>query len=270
MTTAERHAVELEALVDAASKDLAQDGVARAGDDLVVARSIERALSLAGPLAGRPAKSAHGFWARRGIVFAGAAAIASIGALALLGLARHAVAPRHAGYVVPVPPPSPLPVDVPSESPSEPPVREGLGGTPAASPPAPRSLPAAASPDPATLFSQANESRRKGDAAGAAARYGLLQRLFPASPEAALSHVALGRLYLDRMHDAVRALSQFDAYLRATGHDGLREEALVGRALALQELGRADEERAAWHALLAAFPGTLSSDRAKERLRDLR
>jgi len=122
-------------------------------------------------------------------------------------------------------------------------------------------------PPPATaasLLSNANEARKRGAYDEALRDYDDLSQRFPGSPEATLALAISGRLLLDR-GDATYALRRFDAYL-ASGSGALREEAMLGRALALQRLGRAGEEAAAWRALLDAFPRSVHAARARARL----
>lgn len=115
-------------------------------------------------------------------------------------------------------------------------------------------------------FQQANEARRAGQHARAAEAYrGLIAR-YPGSAEAPASLVALGRMLLDD-GDAPGALRCFDDYLRRGG--GLGEDVMLGRALALQHLGRSDDESAAWSALLASYPGSVHAMRARRRLLEL-
>lgn len=258
MTHADRDEAELDAVLEAASADLAGESASRPGDERLVGRAVDRAMAraAASPLT---AVARLTRW-RRGILLAAAALIVTSSALALIEHARmteHVAASRP----LPVSSSTAAPSAIPSATAIEPGLQTPLETSPAAS------LESTA-PDAAELFSQANEARRHGDVPTALRRYALLQRRFPHSPEAALSRVALGRLYLDRLHDPARALAQFDAYV-AAGNDELREEALVGRALALQRLGRADDERDAWRTLLQAYPSSLSADRAKGRLGEL-
>jgi TolA-binding protein len=129
--------------------------------------------------------------------------------------------------------------------------------------------PAAVTPAPmpstaSALFDSANAARRDGDTASALARYDALERQFPQTAEARVAKATTGKLLLDR-GDAGGALSRFDAYL-ASGSTELREEAMAGRATALERLGRSDDEVRAWAALLAAYPGTPYAVHAKTRV----
>ena len=118
----------------------------------------------------------------------------------------------------------------------------------------------------AELFARANLLRRRDEVNEAALVYRELQRSFPGSAEELLSRVVLGRLLLDRLGNAAAALAQFESYLTAASQGSLREEALVGRAVALERLGRAVDERKAWNALLDGFPRSTSAARARARI----
>ncbi len=121
----------------------------------------------------------------------------------------------------------------------------------------------------AQLFGRANDARRKGRDAEATSTYRALQQLFPTSPEAVASHMSLGRLLLDGHHDPGSALAEFDRYLANGSHSELREEALIGRALALGQLQRAEEERRAWQTLLREYPSSMYADQARDRITTL-
>jgi len=133
--------------------------------------------------------------------------------------------------------------------------------------PAPVAPALAASPeDAASLFDAANTARRRGDHEAAAAAYRRLIGQYPGSTEARESWAVLGRMLLDD-GDASGALQSFDAYVQRGG--ALTAEAMLGKALALKQLGRTDDERAAWTALVDAFPDSVHAERARNRLAEL-
>lgn len=123
--------------------------------------------------------------------------------------------------------------------------------------------PRARGPTAAALFERANHARGRGDYTGALDAYRRLQRLFPASREARISYVAMGRMQLDRS-DAAGALASFDRY-EAWGNADVDAVVMAGRALALDELG-ADASAHAWAALLASHPETPYAEHARLRV----
>lgn len=118
----------------------------------------------------------------------------------------------------------------------------------------------------AELLAAANEARAGRRHAQAIALYEELGRRYPDSRESLSSRVSLGRLLLAEGKKPRRALAVFEAYLRASPDGTLAQEAMVGRARALQALGDRAQEREAWMALLERFPDTIHRARAEARL----
>jgi TolA-binding protein len=116
------------------------------------------------------------------------------------------------------------------------------------------------------LLDDASDARRHGEDSRALASLRRLQTEFPSSREAHAAEAIAGRLLLDR-GDLEPALRSFDAY-RAHGPGDLDEAAMVGRATALDRLGRTAEARDAWTALLDAFPTTPYAEHARVRIGD--
>ncbi len=225
---------------------LLPDAAPQPGDADVLDRIIDGALDA--PLAPPPAKPMLA-------TAAGGAIIA--GAFALLALRAAAPVEAPSPPVVSAPPavsaPAPAVDDVPTVS-----VESLPAAVPAPTTTAPRALSAT------ELFARANDERRKARDGEAIDDYRALQSRYPNSPEARASCVALGRLLLDKKGDYAGALAQFDRYLASSGT--LREEALIGRALALGHLGRSDDERRAWKLLLDDYPDSIYASQARARL----
>jgi tetratricopeptide (TPR) repeat protein len=172
---------------------------------------------------------------------------------------RAAVAPPR-----PVARPVARPVERPVErAPAEAPVP--LDSPPAK--PAPsahdRAHPAIIAVTAEALFEQGEQLRRARRADAAIAIYRRLQTTFPQTGEARLSFALAGQLLLERGRPG-DALAQFDRHLSLNGEAG--EEALAGRATALEQLQRTSEAAAAWRDLLARFPRSVYAERARARL----
>lgn len=167
----------------------------------------------------------------------------------------------------------PRSVERPVERPVEPPVERPVEPPPAEAPmppdsPPPKPAPSAHGPahpvvTPEGLFERGEQLRRARHADAAIAIYRRLQATFPETGEARLSFALAGELLLERGRPG-DALAQFDRHLSLNGEAG--EEALAGRATALEQLHRTSEAAAAWRSLLARFPRSVYAERARARL----
>lgn len=131
-----------------------------------------------------------------------------------------------------------------------------------------RALPTEPTDDAGTLFAAANAARGAGDLRTAALRYQLLERRYPASPEAAVSLVSAGDL-LARLGEPAAALDRFERYLATDARGPLASEALFGRARCLRDLGRRSDERETWRELVRRFPGSAYERTARARVDEL-
>lgn len=115
----------------------------------------------------------------------------------------------------------------------------------------------------AELFALGHRLRLEGRADAAIAVYRRLQETFPAARESRLSFALAGQLCLDRQRPE-DALALFDRHLALGGE--LAQEALVGRATALEELHRDADAAAAWRRLVERFPTSVYAERARAHL----
>jgi len=199
--------------------------------------------------------------------WAAAAVLVVCGVSAAAAVIGRRIAPRVA---IPAAPPVERPA-------ARAPVRP-VETAPAETPPPPEPVEAAAKPAPrvhassppavtaASLFERGETLRREGKAGPAIATYRRLQVTFPGTSEARLSFAFAGQLLLAQRRPD-EALAQFDHHLKAGGEVG--EEALAGRATALEQLRRTADAIAAWKSLLARYPGSVYAGRARARLDEL-
>jgi hypothetical protein len=215
---------------------------------------------------------------RRGATFVAALAVgglASVAAAATVVILRPPEAPAPPVTAAPAPPSaSPAKAGEPRKATAPEPALELPNDKPLSErTPAPKPTavePSAVEPPSASaLFSRANQARRDGKVAEAVRLYRTLQERHSGTSEELVSRVSLGRLLLDTSGDSRGALVQFNSYLASPGGGALRESAMVGRAIALGRMGRTAEERAAWKALLEAWPKSTHQKRARARLAEL-
>ncbi len=126
-------------------------------------------------------------------------------------------------------------------------------------------IPTTAEAPCAALFAHANRARRQGASSVALELYRSVESRCSGTAEAREARLIAGMLYLDRGQGSL-ALAEFDAYL-ATGSGGaVLAEGLWGRARALRQLGRTDEEQQVLGQVIAAAPRSPYAEAARQRL----
>jgi TolA-binding protein len=198
--------------------------------------------------------------------WAAAAALLVFGVTGAAAVIRRKIASRPAIQPLPASVESPAaraPVRALEPPPAEAPAPAEAPRARPASPPHAAVRPAITA---AALFEQAEKLRRERLADAAIAAYRRLQQAYPDTAEARLSFALAGQLLLKQGRPG-DALAQFDRHLKAGGEVG--EEALAGRATALEELHRSADAMAAWKNLLARYPGSVYAERARARLERL-
>jgi hypothetical protein len=280
------------AILRRAVRDFARERQVNTADPVMLDRLVDAAIGASGPVSGRYApvsfmpRRRRRPWAVAAVVmFAATGATASFLTVrkavverAFVPMMRAFREPRPAPNVAPVVskraaavaprPTEPVPERIVPSLPVA--VRAPSNREPAL--PGPRQK----APDDAVVVSAeqmltaANDARRRRDTAQAAQLYRQLQRQYPGTREEAASKVGFGRLLLDTGEDLSGAVALFTRYLADSPNGTLAEEARVGRALALMRLGRSSEERQAWLDLLSSHPRSVSAERARRRLDELR
>jgi hypothetical protein len=119
------------------------------------------------------------------------------------------------------------------------------------------------------LLKNAQILRASRDWHQAARAYEKLIEIYPDSDETRASFVSLGEIQLNKLGKPRSALQQFERYLSVATQGPLSQEALFGKARALNALGRSQAEQETLNLFLTRFPSAIQAGEAKARLSDL-
>jgi len=160
-----------------------------------------------------------------------------------------------------VPAPEPARVSRPGAKPNARLPQRVASVEPVVDPASPLLSPPSQRDDAPGLFAQAMVERQEGRSQLATAGFRALQRRYPDSQEATVSLVSLGDLLFGAGNRA-EALLAFEAYLVRAPSGTLAHEALVGKARALEALGRTTEAGSTWRTVAHQFPHSPYAQRA--------
>ena len=278
-------------IVRSVTRDFARERHVNSADPVMLDRLVEAAMGSPPPASMRQSpvsfvpRRRRKPWAVAAVVmFAATGAMASFGSVRR-AVVEHAIEPVMHAFVSP--PPAPISAALPPKKvapvaapkPVELVPERIVPALPLATrAPAPREPVAAVRPKPVEeasapsaeqLLKSINEARRN-DMPQAMQLYRRMQRQYPGSLEEATATYSLGRALYDSGEDMAGALTMFNRYLAGSPNGTLAEEARLGRARALQRLGRSSEERQAWLDLLSAHPRSVHAEEARRRLEQLR
>jgi TolA-binding protein len=242
-------------LLHRAGSDLDEEDSVLSGDEAIAARIADRVVA-------RVAKASAARPRRNFILVAVAACLVT--AAAAGGVARYrqsVVARRTVGLVQVEPVAAPPDVALPLAPAGNPGAEEPVRSVPRPS----AAPPVASAPAASELFASAARARREGNHSEAIRLYASLQHRYPASPESRAADISLGMLHLGR-GSAGTALEHFQRYQRHSAAGELVPEALWGEGESLRRLGRADDARRSYAALLSRFPDSAYAAAARARL----
>lgn len=230
----------------------------QANDDDLIARAATTALSGWTPrVSQRPQRRALTTFAVAAVLLL-VAVTTSYATLRVLRSQPQASAPRQAPHVNALPVAA-APEVVPVEAPPTPQLEVPVGAGPEPKPMASSGL------DANALLERAGLARQRGQLGQAQRLYERLQAVHPQSTQALTSRVSLGRMLLAQPRQTARALAQFNAYLAAGPQGPLHEQALAGKAQALEAMGKPNAAAGAWKDLMRLYPNSLYATHARQR-----
>jgi hypothetical protein len=103
----------------------------------------------------------------------------------------------------------------------------------------------------------------------AASRYLQVLKDYGNRSESVSALIGLARIELHYLHKPKQALFHFSTYEKRYPSGPLIEEALLGIAESLRQLGRKEKERASLRTFIARFPNSASIEKAKSRLKEI-
>lgn len=115
------------------------------------------------------------------------------------------------------------------------------------------------------LLEEARTAKREKAWEQAVSAYLLAGQLYGTSPMGACAYVTAGTIQLERLNSPSASLKSFEKYIEQ-GDETLRQEALLGKARALGQMGKSREELQTLTMFIQAFPDSFHARRVQARM----